>query len=406
MTIQNASSFTARQRGIALLVTLLLLVVLTLAAVAAMRGTAVQERMAVAQVQVHSSFLDSEQLVWDAAACIRTQYIDADDEFIVPLPDTADVIAACGAASLADGAVITWDDTVQPWRYNVVASRTFADTGAVTPVALEVFTPGSDGSGNPLPNLPRLAPYACFGANCALTTAPSSASPTADGTNRLSPEIGERCQIQGSNRPAVDPEGGSVPGVIMPEGEIIRSGNPNRLPIEGEPPLINDPDAWVNNPAYIPDPEAYINGIVDPILDALGGSGRPDGPLQNGQAGVFVAGPNDTIRISGGESTAFGLIIVDGGTLELQGNQCFVGSVIFRNGGTMVTASGTPAVVGSVIGYAPEDGDIINPALNGNPSFYYSGRAMEIAEDIIGSILGPGYIFEIARWRAPIASGS
>ena len=72
----------------------------------------------------------------------------------------------------------------------------------------------------------------------------------------------------------------------------------------------------------------------------------------------------------------------------------------------MVTASGTPAVVGSVIGYAPEDGDIINPALNGNPSFYYSGRAMEIAEDIIGSILGPGYIFEIARWRAPIASGS
>jgi len=31
---------------------------------------------------------------------------------------------------------------------------------------------------------------------------------------------------------------------------------------------------------------------------------------------------------------------------------------------------------------------------------------MEIAEDIIGSILGPGYIFEIARWRAPIASGS
>lgn len=404
---RNGVNLRNSQAGIVLVVSLLLLAVLTLAAIAAMRGTAVQERMAVAQVQVHSSFLDSEQLVWDAAACIRAQYIDADGEFIAPLPDTSDVIQACGAGSLADGAVITWDDTIQPWRYNVVASRSFEDTGAVTPVALEVFTPGSLGSGNPPPPLPRLAPYACFGANCAITTAQSAASPTGDGTNRIAPEIGERCRIQGRNRPAVDPEGGNVPGVIIPDGEIVSSGSPGPHFV-GEPPTINDPTAWENHPDYIADYQAYINSVVDPLLAALDGDGRPSGPLANGSAGVFVADAGQTIRIDGGSSTAFGLIIVDGGTLELQGNQCFVGSVIFRNGGTMVTASGTPAVLGSVIGYAPdgEDMPIIDPALNGNPSFYYSGRALEIAEEIIGTILGPGYIFEIARWRAPVNIGS
>ena len=391
----------SRQAGLVLPVALLLLVILTVAAVSSMRGTAMQERMAVGQIQMHSSFLDSEQLVWNAAACIRTQYIDADDDFITPLPDTTAVIDACGADNLGLGAVITWDESVQPWRYNVIAARAFADTGAISPVVLEVFTPGSLGGNNPPPPLPNLAPYACFGSNCALTRAPSAASPTADGVNRLAPDIGERCRIQGRHRPAVDPDGGSVPGVIIPDGELI--GNYNRAgAAEGNPPYINDPGVWASHPSYISNTTAYIDSIVDPILEALDGGGLPDGPLQNGQAGVFVAGPGQTITISGGNSAAFGLIILDGGRLEMIGNQCFVGSVIFRNGGEMVAMAGTPATVGSVIGYAEDDGDVIDPRMGGNPSFYYSSRGLEIAQDIVGNVLGPGYIFEIARWRAPI----
>ena len=406
----NGTLGRSRRTGLVLPVALLLLVMLTIAAVASMRGTAMQERMAVGQIQMHSSFLDSEQLVWDAAACIRSQYIDANGDFIAPLPDTEDVIAECGADSLNEGALITWDDSVQPWRYNVIAARAFAgtggvSTGAVSPVVLEVFTPGSLGGNDPPPPLPNISPYACFGSNCALTTAQSAASPTADGTNRLAPDIGERCRIQGRHRPAVDPDGGSVPGAIIPDGEVTYAGSPgagSSAGFEGEPPLINDPDTWQNDASYIADPKAYIDGIVDPLLEGLGNTGGQDIVLQDGQDGVFVAGPNDVITINEGNATAFGVIILDGGRLEMVGNQCFVGTVIFRNGGEMVALSGTPATVGSVIGYAEDDGDVINPSMGGNPSFYYSNRALEIARDILGPELGPGYIFEIARWRAPI----
>ncbi len=398
----------SRQPGLVLPVALLLLVVLTITAVASMRGTAMQERMAVGQIQMHSSFLDSEQLVWDAAACIRSHYIDGDDNFITPLPDPEDdVIADCGAAVLADGAVITWDDSVTPWRYSVIAARGFADTGAVSPVVLEVFTPGSlGGVSDPPPPFPNIAPYACFGPNCALSRAQSAASPTADGLNRLSPEIGERCRIQGQHRPTEDPEGGEVPGVIIPDGELIGNWD-RRGAAEGDPPYIDQRDDWENHPLYDPDIREKIDEQFAYFLDGFEAKeedGRPSGPLQDGDDSVWVAGPGQTITISGGESTVFGTVILDGGTLEMIGNQCFVGTILFRNGGTVIAASGTPAVVGSAIGYSPDDDDatVINPSLNGNPSFYYSERGMQIARDVAGRELGPGYIFEIARWRAPL----
>jgi hypothetical protein len=118
----------------------------------------------------------------------------------------------------------------------------------------------------------------------------------------------------------------------------------------------------------------------------------------------LLQGPGDVITIDGGDSAAFGVIILNGGTLRMDGRQCFVGSVIFGNGGRVESLSGSPATVGSVIGFAPggENDPIINPFMGGNPSYYYSDRAMEIASDILGRALGPGYIFEIARWRAPI----
>ena len=383
----------SRQIGLVLPVALLLLVILTVAAVASMRGTAMQERMAVGQIQMHSSFLDSEQLVWDAAACIRAKYIDEDDNFITSPPEPNVVIQDCGETDLEDGAVIT--HSIDPWVYTVIAARTFADTGAVRPVVLEVITPG--GGGPPLPNL---APYACFGPNCDLSRAQSAASPTADGVNRLSPDIGERCRIQGRHRPAVDPEGGIVPGVIIPDGNLI--GNWTRQgAAEGDPPYINDPDEWAewNDPdtnpdGHIGDPKEYIDDIADAYTAK---AEQPSGPLADGDAGVWVVGPGETLTIEGGNSTVFGVIILNGGRLEMIGNQCFVGSVLFRGGGQMVAASGTPATVGSVIGYAEEGGVVVNPSLNGNPSFYYSDRALEIAQLISGADL-----FEIARWRAPI----
>ena len=391
----------SRQTGFVLPVALLLLVVLTVAAVSSMRGTTMQERMAVGQVQMHSAFLDSEQLAWDAAACIRAAYIDEDGNFITSPPEPGDVIEDCGETDLGKGAVIT--HTEDPWLYTVTAARAFPNTDAIRPVVLDVITPG--GGGAPLPNL---APYACFGDNCQLGTAQSAASPTGDGTNRLSVAIGDHCGTQGkgTKMPAANPDATDVPGVIMPTGEIIPKGSVGKSPTStgfvGNPAIVNDNHesgvAWDDSvPGYIEHPIPYINGIIDSYKES-GNAITPIGPLNDGDTGLWIAGNGQTITISGGGSTVYGVIILEeGGRLEMEGNQCFVGSVLFRTGGQMVAMSGTPATFGSVIGYAGQD--VVNPSpeLGGNPSFYFSDAALEMAARIAGSDR-----FDILRWRAPI----
>jgi hypothetical protein len=384
----------SRQTGFVLPVALLLLVVLTVAAVASMRGTTMQERMAVGQVQMHSSFLDSEQLVWDAAACIRARYVDKDDKFIKSPPEPNVVIAECGASGLSLGAVIT--HSKNPWLYTVTAARAFADTGAIRPVVLDVITPG--GGGKPLPNL---APYACFGSNCALSTAQSAASPTGDGTNRLSVAIGDHCGTQGKGKkmPAANPLATDVPGVIIPEGTIIPKGSVASgasAGFVGDPPVVNNTNGttWdASIKGYIADPVTYINDVIKSYRDA---AVTPIGPLKDGAAGLWIAGKSQTITIDGGGSTVFGVIILEeGGRLEMEGNQCFVGSVLFRTGGQIVAMSGTPATFGSVVGYAGTE--VVNPSLSGNPSFYFSDDALDMAAFIAGSDR-----FDILQWRAPI----
>ena len=404
-----------RQQGTVLAVALILLVVLTLAGLAAMQGVSLQERMTVSQVQMQGSFLDSEQLVWDAAACIRAQYWDdEDDRFRSPLPDTQTVINTCGSPTGDPLALVVWDDSVNPHRYNILADRQFRGTGAVTPIAMQVLTPGSLGADDTFSPLPRLAPYVCFGRNCEFTAASGRSSSSADGTNRASPDWQENdfnCGARGSGRPAVATEGGIVPGVIMPEGDIIgeysqdtESSSPPVPDLVGDPPAITSEAAWQAYQPDITDYKEYIDNLIDPVLAGLDETNEGTRQLAAGQRGVFVAKPGQTITLSSGaDAAAFGTIILDGGTLELNGNQCFAGVVLFRNGGRVTSASGTPAVLGSVVGYAPADeADILNPRLNGTPSFYYSSTAIEDAEGALAEELGPGFVFELLQWRSPL----
>jgi hypothetical protein len=406
-----------RQRGTVLAVALILLVVLTLAGLMAMQGVTVQERMTISQVQMQGAFLDSEQLVWDAAACIRAQYWNENTaRFNSPLPATQTVVDTCGSPSGSPRARVVWNDVVNPNRYVVSANRAFAQTGAVSPVVLEVFTPGSLGGNDTFAPLPRLAPYVCFGPNCQFSAAAGRSSSSADGTNRMSPDWQESdfaCGALGANRPSVNPEGGTVPGVVMPDGQLLGSFStatepPRRPPVPdlvGQPPAINSEAALISyTNQNITDHKAAIDTQIDQVLDELDGSNEGSRTLAAGQAGVFVAKAGQMITLSSGSNAAaFGLIILDGGTLELNGNQCFAGVVLFRNGGRVSSSSGTPAVLGTVMGYAPDDlTDIINPRLNGTPSFYYSSKAIQDAGDILAGELGPGFVFEIRSWRTPV----
>lgn len=424
MKQENLKSST-KQNGTVLAIALILLLIITLAGIAAMQSSTVQERMAVGQVQMHGAFLDSEQRVWDAAVCIRSQYVGADGRLVSSLPDTDEVEALCGSPAGNERAIVEWNGDAQPSRYMIYSARSFGATGARTPVAMEVFTPGGLGGNDTFVPIPRLAPYVCFGPNCQFEPGAGQNSSAADGTNRNS-VTGTACGAQGRNKPNKSDEGGIVPGVIMPEGsftqgECVGRGNPQacystavdvdddaggRVPdIIGDPPAILSQAAWESYEAgYIEDHKKYIDSLMDPLVAANpDGMGQVSTTLPANASGVFVVKDGQTISLQTGESAMqSGIIVLDGGTLDLQGNACFAGVVLFRNGGRVESASGTPAVLGSVIGYAPADtADIIKPQLNGTPQFFYSDKAVEDAETIIAEALGEGFVFEFARWRMP-----
>lgn len=439
------------QRGVVLAVALILLVILTVIGIAAMQSGALQERMAVNQVQSHSTFIESEQRVWDSAECIRRQYWDDATGQGKRPASTQFVEGHCGpngaglARAGAEGANVVWvipepDDPARShYRVTAMQEDTFL-AGAVTPVELHLYTPGSIGGGQ-FPGFPRLSPYVCFGEGCEMSKASGRSSPTADGFNRLSPnfEDSANCGARGNNRPVVDPESNlSVPGLIMPEGKIegLEDGSlsvgsdrdktpADDVTTDHDPAIINDPKYYEASNGESPliyegedygnDYKAFVDAMIDAVTldekrELLDGVLTGTRQLKGYDFGVFLAKPGDTITLSSGaDAAAGGVIILDGGTLDVTGNQCFAGVVLYRNSGIITSARGTSAFLGTVIGYSgyndpdlkDEDARVMDPRLNGTPSFYFSDKAILDAEEAAARIRGGKYL-EMLQWRSPV----
>ena len=437
-----------RQEGFVLAVALILLVILTVVGIAAMQSGVLQERMAVNQVQAHGTFLDSEQRVWDSAACIRAQYWDeAKDELRADRPEKEQVEDNCGKGGTglrddAEGARVAWNphpsDPSKSY-YEVSAEEDTFSAGAVTPIVLNIRVPGAT-PGEGFPGFPRLSPYVCFGERCEMTRAAGRASPTADGFNRLSPNFEENadCGARGNNRPVVDDQADfAVPGLIMPDGTIngtlSKGTDPDATPAPDvvtsvdQEAIINDPSYYVDEPliytddAGIPtdygdDYRAYVDRLIESVLDSVSVNGEFKEGVKTGShqlkgydTGVSYVKEGETVTLSSGADAAAGnVIILDGGTLEVTGNQCFAGVVLYRNSGIITSARGTSAFLGTVIGYSgysdPEDvrqARIMDPRLNGTPSFYFSDQAILAAEEAVANFQGGKY-FEMVEWHLPV----
>jgi len=438
------------QEGFVLAVALILLVILTVVGIAAMQSGVLQERMAVNQVQAHGSFLDSEQRVWDSAACIRAQYWDeANDKMRADRPTKQQVQGNCGQGGTelrggAEGASVVWvvpdaDDPSKSY-YEVSAEEDTFSAGAVTPIVLRIRVPGATPDGG-FPGFPRLSPYVCFGENCEMSRAPGRSSPTADGFNRLSPnfEDNANCGARGNNRPVVDDEVElAVPGLVMPEGTIkgnLSEGtDPDATPAADvttshDPAIYDDPSYYDEYPLTYTneagettdfgpeDYKGYVDRLIQSVLERVTNT---DGSHKQGvktgnlelegyETGVFIAEEGDTITLSSGaDAAAGGVIILDGGTLDVTGNQCFAGVVLYRNSGIITSARGTSAFLGTVIGYSGFNDDrndetarVMDPRLNGTPSFYFSDQAILTAEEVIADFEG-GQYFEMVEWHLPV----
>ena len=444
------------QRGMVLAVALILLVILTVIGIAAMQSGALQERMAVNQVQLHGTFIDSEQRVWDSAECIRRQYWDETIQEAKAPESKAFVESHCGfngaglARAGAEGANVEWtvpdpDDPGESF-YTVSAMEDTFSAGAVSPIVFHVFTPGRL-PGGPFSEFPRLSPYVCFGELCEMSVASGRSSPTADGFNRLSPDFEDNadCGARGSNRPVVDDEVDlAVPGLIMPEGTIdpglTEGSDPNKTPADdvttsSDPAIINFSDTETEQRedyyetllAYTDgetegaynDYKEYIDAFIDSVIkdengDLLRGVLTGTRQIEGNETGVFLASAGETITLSSGTEASGGVIVLDGGTLDVTGNQCFAGVVLYRNSGIITSARGTSAFLGTVMGYTgfsseymdehgvtDEDARVMNPRLNGTPSFYFSDKAILDAEEAAARLRG-GLYFEMLKWRAPV----
>lgn len=108
MKLSNFSSSRAGQQGIALVVVLILLLVMTLLGIASLRGTLVEERMAAATYDRGLGFQSAEAALREAEALVATN---------PTFPTGGCSLGLCPQRPiLADGELPRWEDPATPWR--------------------------------------------------------------------------------------------------------------------------------------------------------------------------------------------------------------------------------------------------------------------------------------------------
>ncbi|ABI55611.1 PilX N-terminal domain-containing pilus assembly protein [Alkalilimnicola ehrlichii MLHE-1] len=397
-----------RQRGIALMMSLVLLAVLSLVGVTAMQGSVLQERMAGGQSTLQDAFLEAEADLVRQLNCV----LDNSD-------DMPNLEAECGL-------VIDPDTNTLELTANAVHATGARQVLAMN-VRLNVLGEGDEGDER-AGGFNSNAAVSCFGAECDVSPGPGAADYGIDGRDYTAPDLtqGENCGIQGAHtRDFADADvRQDVAGAIVPEGDISdrpgagggggRGGPPGGGGGGGPSGIIGSPDVIDNSTHY----EATyghstahavneFNQLINSLVQGREPSSHAVGAYEEG---IYYAGEGDEITFSGeGQSGFGGIVILEGGSLNLDGNSCFSGLVLVRGGGTVT--GGTSAIIGSVISIPgfDEQGEPLESALDtaGNTSFFYSAEALRRAgeiwdeeDDDDGD--GPSGIAEWGGWRAPL----
>jgi len=288
--------------------------------------------------------------------------------------------------------------------------------GGYVTVTAEGHTGGAVGIANAtfkkpgLPNIQADAAFTCFGDDCNFVIGSANAN---SGKHLAASGIDYRSQCFSGNVGNATPLPGGVTkaGVIMPDGELSdqsESGSGGGPPGGGPPGGGGGSDTDDSTsvpgidgaPALVTNDEQYntVNGVEsDSQLDNSDeGSGlrqrikdyydtlyemveKPDSPEDfsvEGE-GVYYAGEGTTVSIPN-NANASGVIILDGGTLDMGGQACFQGLVIARpsvESMPQITSNGTPVILGAVMGEGLTVGQV------GNPNILYSSEALDFEDE-------------------------
>ena len=379
----NSSIYIKKEKGLALFVSLVLLIAASALTVIGMQGSNMQERMTFNQHHKTISHQNAEKGV----ATIFQEVIDNNTGLISALQSNS----ASSANTLLGSA-----------EYNVIAisscgsscfevelegvSNSGANAISTTLLKFEVVLSG--GSGVP----PAPAAISCLGGPCKLVGG-SSAINKIDGRDHLIPE--EDCG--GRNCWLVPYDGGPIkPSVFLDDRNksSISGGNPANPPFCGansSNPSVsvcgrtksigsvwdathfpNDTDG--NSTAPVVD-EFFDSGSVIGDLN-LSSLGHNWGDLKEPAVTLFdqiLTPPPPSDR------AVAGVLIIDGDDYSRAGTSFFAGLIVLRGCGT-ISLGGNFNVYGAILIDARGCGDEYDPfSGNGTPSVRYSSSALDVA---------------------------
>ncbi|WP_458525943.1 pilus assembly PilX family protein [Onishia taeanensis] len=264
---------------------------------------------------------------------------------------------------------------------------------------------------NSLSNARADAAFTCFGENCSYEAGAANGNSAQhvgiNGNDHRS--AGQCSSIQGSNDPELNSGGEDRAGIIMPSGTISAQGGDE---VDGD-----DTDAIIGDPAYIDEDDDYlvtsyhVSGGLDSgdgeegglrqvyaeyykaIVEEIERRGAAAGEV-SGDAVLAYAGVGETVEIDG---EAGGIIVLEGGSLSMSGNDCFTGLIIAMPGEndqgevvnpSFVSGNGTPAIIGAIWG------EEFSVSGTGNSSIYYSSQGL-VFDDLFQS---RGSYVVLERW--------
>jgi len=392
-----------KQSGAALIVVLSLLTISLMVGLSSMQSSQIDERLAgnyraQAEAQMNAERGQSEFYGWLVGVY--------DDNGSWPIE--------------SDLRRSAWEGVVSSSSY-VVSGGPYWDANTKK-VSVEVTGKSSDGasvrdilavySWPAIPPIRAHAAFSCFGEECEFKIGAAAAnSPRHIGATGIDHDVPEQCR--GNKNPDASDSGRNVAGVLMPEGDLgAQGGSLDYSAFRGEPPVVNSGSSYedfleqssvgefLKGEGY-ESLEEYYDSYFETLLGMLSGSDLSKGSRSmSGASGLQYVGEGEKLTISGG--FASGIVVLDGGALEMDGNECFSGLVISRNAGSVgdgesvegkgiVTKGGTPMILGAVVG--------MNMKMSGagNPSIFYSESAIGGATSSSGEGLKGGAV-SISEW--------
>lgn len=366
--------FQQRQRGAALIVSVILLLAATMATLASVRGNAFHERMAANQAYKGMSFMSAEtgatrflawlektstEKGWPTDEARRNGWQDMALDTCPGDYGSLKDIQSCVVIDPDEG--VRWDGNTVHAR---VVGRVVSPAGVLSESVIDLELEGQSISLN-RPN-PQAA-YTCYGEFCSFSFRGSPVK--ISGYDHPVSGGDFECNGGGCNF-SPDTWNDAAPGISMPNRP---SGGAADKPkqVEGDPPVqrgggggaSDQSSAW----------QSYANALLNAgLAKDVGGKGDL-APSNRDNPGVSNIVGN--VTLNGNADTAGVIIVGPGAALSVKGTFHHEGLIIILPGGTFDVSAGTAWIYGGIVDMSGNmQGHLVD--LRGNVHVRYSSEAL------------------------------